>query len=154
METANARAIISKLRAREGLPPLAPARPWDAALGEEIGRLADGPLKSALFLWNDDLARCHELAQEIPTPLGSYLHGVMHRRERDYGNSKYWFRRVGDHPLFEELRSLKKDWDPFRMADWCEAAERDGALRNSLEALQRRELEGLADLALGEAEGS
>src|SRR5262249_798767 len=68
-------------------------------------------------------------------------------------NSKYWFRRVGDHPIFESVRSappeLARDdahesaaflvrqgrWEPFAFIDLCEAVSRG---RSSCELLCRR----------------
>ena len=38
-----------------------------------------------LWLLHDFLDESHSLSQEITTDTGSYWHGIMHRREPDYG---------------------------------------------------------------------
>ena len=58
---------------------------------------------AGLWLLAGELDRSHELSQGIESATGSYWHGIMHRREGDFWNSKYWFRRVGRHSVLEEL---------------------------------------------------
>jgi len=107
-------------------------------------RIADHDAAKAclagLWLWNDCLEESHGISQGIETPEGSWWHAIMHRREGDFSNAKYWFRRVGEHPLFSKLAeavrhvassSRPRDprlgwlasatrWDPFRFVDLCE----------------------------------
>jgi hypothetical protein len=53
---------------------------------------------SALWLWHDYLDESHIISQKIDTPTGSFWHAIMHRREGDFSNSKYWYARCADHP--------------------------------------------------------
>lgn len=64
------------------------------------------PLAAALWLYVDDLDRSHSVSQGIEDETGSYWHGIMHRREGDFNNSRYWMRRAAAHPLMDSLDSL------------------------------------------------
>ena len=56
-------------------------------------------LLSALYLWHDYLDASHKISQAISSSTGSFWHAVMHRREGDFSNSKYWYARCADHPV-------------------------------------------------------
>ncbi|MDP8245108.1 MAG: hypothetical protein P9L94_13575 [Candidatus Hinthialibacter antarcticus] len=100
---------------------------------------------SGLWLYHDYLDESHTISQSIPTTDGSYWHGIMHRREPDASNSKYWFRKVGRHeafaPLLQQATSLLSqqpevselaylvqgaEWDAFAFVDACDSAYRRG----------------------------
>ena len=95
---------------------------------------------AGLWLRNNFLDESHSISQELDTPEGSFWHAIMHRREPDASNSKYWWRKVGSHPVFALLRSHAKvayehdkprthladflatqpAWDPAAFVDLCE----------------------------------
>lgn len=60
-------------------------------------------IRAIALAWHDHHDEAHEIVQEMPSPDAAYIHAILHRREPDYFNAKYWFRRVGDHPAFPQL---------------------------------------------------
>ena len=52
-------------------------------------------LLGGLWYAVDELDAAHEFFQNDPTPEGSYWHGMLHRREGDFFNARYWFQRAG-----------------------------------------------------------
>lgn len=60
-------------------------------------------MEAALWLLCGELERSHAVSQQIDSADGAYWHGVMHRREGDFSNANYWFRRALRHPVREQL---------------------------------------------------
>ena len=119
---------------------------------------------AGLWLYFDYLDESHRLSQDLDGPDGSFWHGILHRREPDPDNAKYWFRRVGRHPVFQPLCAAAADlavaagkldagadflskqtaWDPNRWIDLCEAArlgQTGEATQRLCRLVQRREWE-------------
>ena len=97
---------------------------------------------AGLWLWHDFLDISHTISQSIETPTGSFWHAIMHRREGDFSNAKYWYRRVGSHAALKTIaarinvltESLPADktlfrltangFDPNALVDLAEAVHR------------------------------
>jgi hypothetical protein len=120
------------------------------------GRDSKAALAGLLFMagcW--DLS--HQAAQDIESQDGSYWHAIVHRVEPDSSNAKYWFRQVGEHPIFTALHAeaagalaasdtgwrLKGKWDASRFVDWCDEArtEPGSAKRRLAEQIQGVEID-------------
>lgn len=126
--------------------------------------------QSGLLLWNDALEPSHTLSQSLPSSTGSYWHGIMHRREPDFGNSKYWFRKVGAHPAFSNLNRATitllqefgdgysqtfkshlevRGWDPFDFIDRCQKAVEGREPPEVIDLLERIQVVEIETLLLG-----
>jgi hypothetical protein len=122
-------------------------------------------LRSALWLLFDFQKESHDISQNVPTPSGSYWHGILHRREPDPSNAKYWMARIGEHPILPELLKdsvelataaakpgaailtkleAMKNWDASWFVDACNTPA-DPAATKVLLDIQRREWQLLFD---------
>jgi len=151
-------------------PELLATKPANADLSREIEAATLFGAKSGamveccragLLLWNDDLEAAHPLIQELSDDTAAFWHAVLHRREGDYPNARYWWNRTGGHPAFEaiydsvlhrvpefslldELRAEGR-WLPLAFTDACELAAKDGKHDAELRATQRLEIRGLLE---------
>jgi hypothetical protein len=150
-------------------PAPRPGRQSLQALDQALSK-AEPIVHALVLLWHDYLDESHSLSQDIPTPDASFVHGIMHRREPDYGNAKYWFRRVGEHPTFPAIAKLAAElpqspdenallqkfckngrWDAFAFIDCCQEEYNSGSPGEQfLQRVQKAEFTALLDhLATG-----
>lgn len=70
-------------------------------------------LKAMWFDGKGDWHLAHELAQEVATREGSWVHAYLHRKEGDRGNAGYWYNRAGrsmpTHSLEAEWESITRE---------------------------------------------
>ena len=175
--------LTDETRSDVQLPPLAPYHPgrgqnwiYDELCSIPIERLV-GPIQSktdatavraGILQVNDYLDESHNNSQSVEgrgrNNAGDYWHAIMHRREPDYWNSKYWFRRVGQQSVFSELADRAASilescespaaaswqvqlgapdhWDSMVFVDFCEhcASSTDQKLIAAAEAIQFEEM--------------
>src|SRR5262245_10917568 len=180
-------ATISEILKEKRLAPVGPGSPnlsltaklhslnVESAFAPDV--IQDRDMAAAclagLWLYHDFLDESHAISQSIDTATGSYWHGLMHRREPDFANAKYWFRRVGNHPVFELLCAhtselaatqtlpeaagfLKRQsvWDPFAFIDLCESSLDERSVAHMLcRRVQQQEWELLFDFCYRQAIG-
>ncbi len=137
--------------ARNVWPTLVPARPQHLWLAKAIHKVKGVTprqttlLRAGLYLMHDFMDESHSQSQSMEGDRDADLwHALMHRREPDYGNAKYWCRRVAQHPIFGDLVAQAvpilvhagisgfspTTWDAARFVDLCERVEREESPAN------------------------
>jgi hypothetical protein len=190
MHLAQYPAAVARLIAEPRLNELGPGRP-NRTVEADLRRLSPASLcgerppvdlqmanacLAGLWLYHDFLDESHRLSQDGEDVSFRFWHGIMHRREPDYDNAKYWFRRVGYHPVFDRLldeaRTLsqsdssaqsdnsvrrllaEKKWDALAFVDLCEAAANSRpAIENLCRTIQLCEWRLLFDYCYRKATG-
>ncbi|MEM9702035.1 MAG: hypothetical protein AAF907_06290 [Planctomycetota bacterium] len=116
--TAEGEAILPRLR----------ETPGDRLLRDHPGRPAL-IVKAGLLLLHGDLDHAHRLVQSFEGDRDADAwHALVHRLEGDYGNSGYWWSRVGDHPFFNCLAKehYVRRWDPQAFTERYRTVLRNG----------------------------
>lgn len=89
------------------VPLLPPGKPLDTSLTDKIASLYLHPaLEALLHLLNHDLVSAHFLVrhmQAAPAFEAMYLHGILHRIEGDFDNTRAWYTDVHDSDVFERV---------------------------------------------------
>src|SRR5437867_2950796 len=99
---------VAALLEPERLSELGPGSP-NLAAKAALQALDVPPLCHAgLWLYHDFLDEAHAICDQ-ETPELNFWHAIMHRREPDASNSKYWWRQVGKHSVLDQLREQAPD---------------------------------------------
>ena len=52
-------------------------------------------VRALWYLKKGEWEQSHNIAQDIHTPMGSWIHALIHVIEGDQGNANYWFSMAG-----------------------------------------------------------
>ncbi|GAB4455431.1 MAG: hypothetical protein OHK0029_11550 [Armatimonadaceae bacterium] len=159
-------ALWETLTSRASVP-LVPTGIFDPAVNTALHDAANSAgasssynVRAAMFLLNDDLDSAHQLVQpHEDDATANYWHQLVHRREGDWSNARYWVGRTGQHPFYAELPALAADlsqpaltaeltagssWHADRMVALSQQASQRGSDQMAdLQILLHREMLGL-----------
>jgi hypothetical protein len=145
---------VAELLATDHPSALGPGAPASGLRAKIEAACALVPPACAAGLWLrfDFLDESHAISQEDESaPDRNFWHAIMHRREPDASNSKYWWRRVGPHPVLGQLaeRALVLGYTyttPFDFVDFCERVRGSGGAEEEVaKRLQQLEWQLLFD---------
>jgi len=167
-------ALVASSRTPEAVNGLLSKISPDQLLIVPVKSRPDGlAMLAGLWLWHDALDESHTTSQSLHTATGSFWHAIMHRREGDFWNSKYWYARCRNHPALTEVASRAKPllatlmdkpmaarlgrggWDTDAYVDWVEevSAGSDASSRELAVRLQIVEWRALFEHCTHQASG-
>lgn len=119
--------VFEVLPLDEAMAALVPSGPASRDAVATVGEAVNSPalsglpaVQSGLWLYVDELDRSHDISQGLHDPTGSFWHAMMHRREGDFWNSKYWYRNAGHHPAMEDAQLVGAGYEPYGFVDAVE----------------------------------
>ncbi len=104
-------AVYEYLTTKYGFPllPFPSPNPHDRFMSHTIAELSIHPtLEAILHLLNADLPSAHFLCRHMqnkPAWEGMYIHGLLHRIEGDYENTRAWYGDVEGSDCFKHIWS-------------------------------------------------
>lgn len=101
-------SLLTRNHQPDSLPHLRPQKPYSPDLKSTISSLDHPiPVRGILHLLNDDIDSAHTLVQDDDDNRDSNLiHSILHRREGDFWNSKWWLNQFS-HPFLGQLYAEK-----------------------------------------------
>ena len=67
------------------------------------------PLRALWFAKKGQWDQAHDVVNDLPSTMGSWIHAHLHRIEGDLGNAGYWYARAGRRALPHADR-LEDEW--------------------------------------------
>lgn len=129
---------VAALLAEPRLMPLGPGTPVHTVRDRIVAAPVPDTCRAGLWLYFDFLDESHRISQaDERDPDHNFWHAVLHRREPDAWNSKYWWRRVGPHPVLDRLREQAprlgyRYTSPEAFVDFCEQVRGRGTTDEDL----------------------
>ena len=110
---------------------------------------------AGLWLYFSCFEEAHKMADYCESVEGELWHAILHRQEADMGNTAYWFRKAGPHPVFSQLakESVKilhrlrgaefrtGRWDPLSFISFCDRARRQPGSIHEVTAMEIQRVE-------------
>jgi hypothetical protein len=82
---------------------------FKASLSEDLPPAGIPSTLAALwYAGKGDWNQAHDIAQDIPTREGSWVHAYLHRVEGDDGNARYWYNLAGRKM---PAQTLEQEWE-------------------------------------------
>ncbi|WP_235296115.1 hypothetical protein [Portibacter marinus] len=76
--------------------------------GQTDQEFSDPILQSLHHIKAGQWEMAHDIAQDIPSKWGSYVHGLLHRIEGDKWNASYWYTQAGEDGF---MGTIDQEWN-------------------------------------------